>query len=58
VRGVLFTICDAFSVDSASPTHAVRISLGSDSSRPAVSAALETIATLLREDPEPARPAR
>jgi len=57
-RGVLVTSGDAFSVDSPRPTRAVRISLGSASSRPALAAALETIATLMREDPEPPRPAR
>jgi DNA-binding transcriptional MocR family regulator len=57
-RGVLVTSGDAFSVDSARPTRAVRISLGSAPSRAALSAALETIATLMGEDPEPTRPAR
>jgi len=57
-RGVLVTSGDAFSVDSSQPTRAVRISLGSAPSRTALAAALETIAAVMREDPEPARPAR
>ena len=57
-RGVLVTSGDAFAVDSAAGSRAVRVSLGAASSRATLAAALETIAGLLREDPEPARPVR
>ena len=57
-RGVLVTSGDAFAVEPARPSRAVRVSLGAASSRAALGAALETIAGLLREDPEPSRPAR
>ena len=57
-RGVLVASGDAFAVDPARPSRAVRVSLGAASSRAMLTAALETIAELLREDPEPSRPAR
>ncbi|HEX5076184.1 MAG TPA: PLP-dependent aminotransferase family protein [Gemmatimonadaceae bacterium] len=57
-RGVLVTSGDAFAVDSTQPVRAVRVSLGAAPNRPALANALETIASLLREDPEPVRPAR
>ena len=57
-RGVLVTSGDAFAVDTTQPSRAVRVSLGAAPSRAALTSALETIASLLREDPEPARPAR
>jgi DNA-binding transcriptional MocR family regulator len=57
-RGVLVTSGDAFAVDSAAGSRAVRVSLGAASSRATLAAALETIAGLLREGPEPARPVR
>ena len=57
-RGVLVTSGDAFAVDPARPSRAVRVSLGAASSRAALATALETIAALLREDPEPSRPVR
>lgn len=57
-RGVLVTSGDAFAVDATQPVRAVRVSLGAAPSRPALATALETIASLLREDPEPVRPAR
>jgi DNA-binding transcriptional MocR family regulator len=57
-RGVLVTNGDAFAVDPKQPAKAVRISLGAAPGRGALSSALEAVAALLREDPEPARPAR
>jgi len=57
-RGVLVAGGDAFAAEPARPSRAVRISLGAASSRAALAAALETIAELLREDPEPSRPVR
>jgi DNA-binding transcriptional MocR family regulator len=57
-RGVLVTSGDAFAVDPTQPSRAVRVSLGAASSRDVLSSALETIAALLREHPEPVRPAR
>jgi len=57
-RGVVVTNGDAFSVDTTQPSRAVRVSLGAAPSREALSSALETIASVMREDPEPARPAR
>jgi len=57
-RGVLVTSGDAFAVDPAQPARAVRVSLGAAPNRPALAAALETVASLLHEDPEPVRPAR
>jgi DNA-binding transcriptional MocR family regulator len=57
-RGVLVTSGDAFAVDPKQPVGAVRISLGAAPSRAALASALETVASLLREDPEPTRPAR
>jgi DNA-binding transcriptional MocR family regulator len=57
-RGVLVTSGDAFAVDAKQPVRAVRVSLGAAPNRPALASALETIASLLREDPEPVRPAR
>lgn len=57
-RGVLVTPGDAFAVDATQPVRAVRVSLGAAANRPALSSALETIASVLREDPEPVRPAR
>jgi DNA-binding transcriptional MocR family regulator len=57
-RGVLVTGGDGFAVDAAQPVRAVRLSLGAAPNRPALANALETIASLLREDPEPLRPAR
>jgi len=58
LRGVLVTSGDAFAVDPARPSRAVRVSLGAAPSADALATALETIAALLREDPEPVRPAR
>ena len=57
-RGVLVTSGEAFAVDPTPSARAVRVSLGAASSRATLASALETIAALLREDPEPARPAR
>jgi DNA-binding transcriptional MocR family regulator len=57
-RGVAVTSGDAFAVDPVQPSRAVRISLGAAPSRAALGRALEPIAALLREDPEPARPLR
>jgi DNA-binding transcriptional MocR family regulator len=57
-RGVLVTSGDAFTVDATQPVRAVRVSLGAAPSRTALASALETVASLLREDPEPLRPAR
>jgi len=57
-RGVVVTGRDAFAVDHGLPSRAVRVSLGAAPSRDALGTALETIAGLLREEPEPARPAR
>ncbi|HUQ79612.1 MAG TPA: PLP-dependent aminotransferase family protein [Gemmatimonadaceae bacterium] len=57
-RGVLVTSGDAFAVDPSKPTRAVRVSLGAAPSHTALAHALETIAGLLRESPEFARPAR
>jgi len=57
-RGVLVTSGDAFAVDATQPVRAVRVSLGAAPNRPALASALETVASLLREDPEPVRPAR
>ena len=57
-RGVIVTSGDAFAVEGRAPTPAVRISLGAAPSRAALSDALRTIATLVREEPEPIRPAR
>jgi DNA-binding transcriptional MocR family regulator len=57
-RGVLVTSGDAFAVDAAQPSRAVRVSLGAAANRLALSRALETVAAVLGEQPEPARPAR
>jgi DNA-binding transcriptional MocR family regulator len=57
-RGVLITSGDAFAVDTTQPSRAARISLGAAPSHAALASALETIAALTRETPEPARPAR
>jgi DNA-binding transcriptional MocR family regulator len=57
-RGVLVTSGDAFAVDSSEPSRAVRVSLGAAGSRATLTQALDVIATLLDEEPEPARPAR
>jgi len=57
-RGVLVTGGDAFAVDASAPSRAVRVSLGAAGSRAVLASALETIAGLLREEPERARPAR
>ena len=57
-RGVLVTSGDAFAVDATQPVRAVRVSLGAAPNHSALGSALETISSLLREDPEPARPAR
>ena len=57
-RGVVVTSGDAFAVDGRPPSRAVRVSLAAAPSRAALGSALETIAALLREDPEPARPVR
>ena len=57
-RGVLVTSGDAFAVDATQPVRAVRVSLGAAPNHPALAAALDAIASLLREDPEPVRPAR
>jgi DNA-binding transcriptional MocR family regulator len=58
LRGVLVTNGDAFAVDPSRPSRAVRVSLGAAPSPDALATALETIASVLREDPEPVRPAR
>jgi DNA-binding transcriptional MocR family regulator len=57
-RGVLVTTGDAFAVDTAQPVRAVRMSLGAAPSRDALANALDVLAAVLREDPEPTRPAR
>jgi DNA-binding transcriptional MocR family regulator len=58
-RGVLVTSGDAFAVNPTQPTRAVRVSLGAAPSRAVLAGALETIASVLREQPEPPqRPAR
>ena len=57
-RGVLVASGGAFAVDSTPPSRAVRVSLGAASSRAALATAMETIAGLLREDPEQSRPVR
>jgi DNA-binding transcriptional MocR family regulator len=57
-RGVLVTSGDAFAVDTAQLSRAVRVSLGAASSHEVLSTALETIASVVREHPEPVRPAR
>ena len=49
---------DAFAVDATSPSRAVRVSLGAAPSREALTRALEKLAAVLHEDPEPLRPAR
>jgi DNA-binding transcriptional MocR family regulator len=57
-RGVLITSGDAFAVDTTRPSRAARVSLGAARTHAALATALETIASLLREAPEPARPVR
>jgi DNA-binding transcriptional MocR family regulator len=57
-RGVLVSSGDAFAVDATTPSRAVRVSLGAAPSRDALTRALETLAGVLREEPEPLRPAR
>jgi DNA-binding transcriptional MocR family regulator len=57
-RGVVVTSGDAFAVDTAQPSRAVRVSLGAAPSRESLATALETIASLMSEEPEPARPVR
>ena len=57
-RGVLVTSGDAFAVEGTTPSRAVRVSLGAAPSRDALARALETLSVVLREDPEPVRPAR
>ena len=57
-RGVLVTSGEAFAVDPTQPSRAVRVSLGAAPSHSALTTALETIAALLRETPEPSRPVR
>jgi len=57
-RGVLVASGDAFAVDPTHPSRAVRVSLGSATSHAALTTALETIASLLQEQPELVRPAR
>jgi DNA-binding transcriptional MocR family regulator len=57
-RGVLVTSGDAFAVDTTQPSRAARVSLGAAPSHAALAGALETIAALTRETPEPARPVR
>ena len=57
-RGVLVSAGDAFAVDGTTPSRAVRVSLGAAPSREALTRALERLAGLLHEDPEPLRPAR
>ena len=57
-RGVLVTSGDAFAVDSTQPSRAVRVSLGAAPSQSALATALETVATVMREAPEPTRPVR
>ena len=58
LRGVLVTSGGAFAVDPARPSRAVRVSLGAAPSTDALSTALETIAAVLRETPQPVRPPR
>jgi DNA-binding transcriptional MocR family regulator len=57
-RGVLVSSGDAFAVDATNPSRAVRVSLGAAPSREALTRALEKLATVLHEDPEPLRPVR
>jgi DNA-binding transcriptional MocR family regulator len=57
-RGVLVASGDAFAVDTARSSRAVRVSLGAAPTRDALETALETIAGAVLEDPEPRRPAR
>lgn len=58
VRGVLVSSGDAFAVDTTTPSRAVRVSLGAAPSRETLARALETLAAVLHEEPEPLRPAR
>ena len=57
-RGVLVTSGESFAVDTTQASRAARVSLGAAPTHAALSTALETIAALLRESPEPARPVR
>jgi DNA-binding transcriptional MocR family regulator len=57
-RGVLVTNGDAFAVDPKQSARAVRLSLGAAPDRVTLSSALDAVAALLQEDPEPARPVR
>ena len=57
-RGVLVSSGDAFAVDASAPSRAVRVSLGAAPSRETLTRALETLAAVLHEDPEPLRPVR
>jgi DNA-binding transcriptional MocR family regulator len=57
-RGVLVSAGDAFAVDTTRPALAVRVSLGAAPSTAALETALETIASMLHDVPEPVRPAR
>jgi DNA-binding transcriptional MocR family regulator len=57
-RGVLVASGSAFAVDATQPSRAVRVSLGAATSHAALTSALETIASLLQEQPELVRPAR
>lgn len=55
-RGVLVTSGDAFAVDATQSTRAIRLSLGAASDRDALAGALAILASVLREEAEPARP--
>ena len=57
-RGVLVSSGDAFAIDATSPSRAVRVSLGAAASREALARALEKLAAVLHEEPEPLRPVR
>jgi DNA-binding transcriptional MocR family regulator len=57
-RGVLVTPGDAFAVEMTRPSQAVRVSLGAAPSTAALTTALEAIASVLHDEPEPMRPAR
>ena len=58
INALLVTSGDAFAVDPAQSSRAARLSLGAAPSHAALSTALEAIASLMREAPEPARPVR
>jgi DNA-binding transcriptional MocR family regulator len=57
-RGVPVSSGDAFAVDATTPSRAVRVSLGAAPSREVLTRALERLAAVLHEDPEPLRPVR